>query len=249
MSAAPVAILSLLGIALAALYARVGLLVARRAGASGEHAMAFFAAFWIGVAGYGFLDAAWALALAFVDVPLALAVAILHAKVALGVAAFFGLVYYLLFLYTGRRWLLAPVAIAYGAIYAVVEYYYVWREPVGQHLGAWSAGLDYAKESAAFHDAVTLLLFVPPALAAVAYAMLVAVVQQREARRRVAITASSLAVFFASLTLGWLNGRIPWWPVAEKALALGAALAVLWTLSPGRLDARGTATAERPQQV
>lgn len=219
---------SLLSMGVAVLYVAVGQRIARR-GAT-HLPLRLFAVFWTGMAAYGLLDASWALAVATGSVPLAVSLVVLHLKIAAAVTAFGGLVAYLLAIYTGRENVTWLVLGAYLALFAVVTYFYVWRAPVGQHLTTWGASLDYAREGGLFQKVVVVLLFVPPGLCAVAYAMLLRVVEEPHARRRVAATSAALVVLFASLTLGWLNGKLPWWGIAEKVLALGAALVVLWTM-------------------
>lgn len=219
---------SALAIGVAVLYAAVGRRVAGREGA--PLPLLMFGLFWAGMAAYGFLDAGWALAVAWLGVPLGASLVVLHLKILAAVAAFAGLVAYLLAIYTGRERVTWAVLAAYAGLYALVTYYYVWRDPVGQHVTAWGASLDYARPGGAFQRAVVLLLFVPPALSAIAYAALLRVVEEPAARRRVAATATSLGVLFAGLTLGWLDGTLPWWGLAEKLLALAAALGVLWSM-------------------
>jgi len=212
----------------ALLYAAVGRRVSLR-GAS-HLPLRLFGLFWLGMAAYALLDASWALAVAAWDVPLAASLVVLHLKIAAAVAAFGGLVAYLLAIYTGRERVTWVVLAAYLGLFVLVTYFYVWRGPVGQHVTTWGASLDYARPGGLFQQAVVVLLFVPPAASAVAYALLLRVVEEREARRRVLATSSALAVLFAGLTLGWLDGKWPWWGLAEKVLAVSAALVVLWTL-------------------
>lgn len=210
------------------LYAAVGLRVAAR-GAS-RLPLRLFALFWTGMAAYALLDAAWALAVASLDVPLAASLVVLHLKIIAAVTAFAGLVAYLLAIYSGRERVTWVVLGAYLLVFVVVTYFYVWRGPVDHHLTTWGASLDYARPGGLFQQAVVVLLFVPPALSAVAYAFLLRVVHEPRARLRVAATSAALVILFAGLTLGWLNGKWPWWGLAEKVLAVTAALVVLWTM-------------------
>ena len=212
----------------AVVYAAVGLRVARRGAA--RLPLRLFGVFWTGMAAYALLDASWALAVASWDVPLAVSLVVLHLKIVAAVTAFGGLVAYLLAIYTGRERVTWLVLGAYLGLLVLVTYFYVWRGPVDQHLTTWGASLDYARPGGLFQQVVVVLLFVPPALCAVAYAFLLRVVREPRARMRVLATSTALAVLFAGLTLGWLNGKWPWWGLAEKVLAIAAALVVLWTL-------------------
>lgn len=234
---------SVLGLGVALLYGAVGWRVAHRG--AGQVPLRLFALFWVGMAAYGLLDAGWALCVAWPGVPLAASLVVLHLKILAAVAGFGGLVAYLLAIYTGRERVTWVVLAAYAALFVLVTYFYAWRGPVDQHLTTWGASLDYARPGGAFQKLVVVLLFVPPALSAVAYAALLRVVDEPAARRRVAATAASLAVLFAGLTLGWLNGTLPWWGLFEKVLALSAALGVLWSLRDAAREREGRDAARR----
>lgn len=216
---------SLLGVGLAGLYFGVAFLVARRA--EGAWPRRLFAVFWAGIATYGLLDAAWALGVARGDVPLAVSLMVLHLKVAAAVTAFACLTSFMIVVYSGREGAARVVLAAYAVVFLVTTFFYAWRDPVGHHLTTWGASLEYAKPGGWFQRGVIVLLFVPPGVSAVAYALLLRHVKERRQRLRVATTSLALVALFSGLTLGWLNGTLPWWGLAEKVLALAAVLAVL----------------------
>ena len=208
------------------LYAAAGVRFARRARLAG-HAVALYSLFWFGLAFFGLTDGAWSLAVPLADPPLAVGVAILHLKTLVGAAAFLGLVHYLLYVYTGSRRILAPLVAFYAVVYAVVAWSYVVAQPVGQEARAWRSGLVYANPGTAWDVAASLLLFVPPLLAAIAYAGLLRHAGEPAQRRRVVATSLAFAAFFGGLLVGWLL-EPAWWPPVEKALAIATAALVLW---------------------
>lgn len=234
MTAATVLAGSLLGLCLAACYVGVGVGYGMRARAEKARTPhAFFTLFWVGIGAYGLLDAAWSLAVLAGVSNLAFATAALHLKVALGVLAFYGIVQYLLLVYTDDWRTLPWVTLFYMVVFLVVTYFYVWQGPRAETLVDWNAQLVYAKPHGAFWDVVVALLFVPPALAAVAYAFLLRRAKEPRQRARILAVSLSLVVFFGGVGLAWLAEDLPWWGLAEKLLGLGTAVTVLAALRYG----------------
>lgn len=220
----PLVAASLLAIAGGLVYALLGtrfLALARRA-----PMQASFALFWLGIAAYAVLDSAWGLAVPLLDPPLAYGLAVLQLKILAGTVGFFGLVYYLAYLYTGRKGLLWPLLVFYVFVYAFTTYAYAARDPIGQEARMWGSGLTYANPGGPLSDAAYALLFGPPLLAAIAYGALLPRAGTRQQRLRILATSLAFAVFFGGLLLGWLTTLVPHWPLVEKALAIVAGLVV-----------------------
>lgn len=221
---------SLLSIATGLAYAAVGLRFARRARRQeGPSALplGLFSLFWFAVAYYGITDGCWSLAVPTFDPPLALGVTILLTKTLAGCLGFFGLVYYLTYLYTGDRKAVVPLGAFYAVVYVLVLYSYLAADPVSQQVHPWRSGLVYANPGTLLDTLSVLLLFAPPLVAAIAYARLVTKTTDPRARRRIVTISAAFATFFGGLLFGWLGGSVwYWWPLAEKMLALGAIGAV-----------------------
>lgn len=217
-----------LGLACAAFFLVAAKRTWRRARDDASLPLSQFAVFWLGAAGYVGADALWSLAWIAGQDSLPLGVAILQLKLAAVCASFAGLVAYLLAIYTGRkpRTNLA-VASAYLALFLALESYYMWRGPLGDHVGFASLGLDYARGAPAVWRVLVVLLFGPPLVAAAAYARLWRVATEPGARRRVALTSASLFVFFAPELAGWFVGTWPGWFLVERGLALAAGVGML----------------------
>lgn len=232
MPAATLLVGSLVGLAASLAYLGIGLRIPAPPSQSARAALAAFRAYWIGLAAYGALDAGWSLAVALGGTDLDVAVVVLQLKVLAGVLAFYGLVFYVGAIYTGS---LVRVLVRgfYAALLVFVIYVYWWRAPLGVVAEPWSAALRYANDGAPYTTMV-ILLFVPPLLAAIAYASLVRHAADAPTRRRIVVVSASLAVFFGGTLAGWLVSGWLWWGLVEKLLALAAGLAVYVALSRPR---------------
>lgn len=216
-----------LALAGAVVYALIGARYARLARRTPMQAP--FALFWLGIAAYGLADGAWGLAVPLAQPPLASGVLVLHLKILAGCAAFFGLVYYLAYLYTGRFHLIWPLLVLYAGVFVVVTYSYVARDPVGQEVRAWGGGLTYANEGGILSKVAYALLFAPPLAGALAYGALLPRAATREQRLRIIATSAAFAVLFGGMLLGWMTNVVPGWPLLEKALAVAAGAAAFST--------------------
>lgn len=211
-------------------YLAVGVVFARQARGRGLP-LALFSLFWLAIGFYGVTDGLWSLAVPTLGPDLSVGVTILVLKTLVGCAGFFGLVYYLLFVYTGDRRLLVPLAAFYGLVYVVVLYSYLDAQPVGQVAQTWRSGLVYANGGTFLDLLGTLALFVPPLVATVAYARLVPKTHDPAQRRRVLTVSASLVVFFGGLLVGWVGiSAWFWWPLVEKGLGVATGVAVVWAL-------------------
>lgn len=209
------------------LYAVVGLRFARRARDARSTTLGLFALFWWALAFYGVADALWSLAVPLFSPPVAVGITILYTKTIVGCAGFLGLVNHLLVLYTGREDLLPRLAALYALIGVLVLYSYAVSDPVGQEAQTWRSGLVYANDGGLVGTLSVVALFLPPLLASLAYAALLARVREPELRRRIGTVSAALLAFFGGLLVGWTLAPA-WWPPVEKLLAIGAAVSVLW---------------------
>lgn len=233
---------ALLALPIVGLYFATGALVLRRRRDTGVPAFAWFALFWLGVGTYGLAEAAWSLAWLAGAHGLWLGLLVLQVKIFASVSAFLGLVAYVALLVTGRRRLLRPLVAAYALLFLATETFYLWKGPIGQRVGLWGMRLDYVQTSVEpWWTMLLVALFVPPMLAALAYASLARIADDPILRRRIGLMALALLGFFGPLLLGWMSGNIPWWGLAEKGLSLLTALAGLAAMGDA---ARGTGTLE-----
>src|SRR5688500_3594041 len=173
---------ALFALVTSAIYVFVGYRLTRRAlPQSGKLAAAGFVAFWYGLAISSLAGATGIQALlASVDA-LSLGLVLVLTQVSLLAisVALCGLLYYLVYLYTGwhRAWI--PIAAFYLAFYAFLQYFIWDAGPVGIRNERWSVAVQYQKdiENAPITDpyilALVIGLLVPQILASLAYLTLV----------------------------------------------------------------------------
>lgn len=221
------------------LFATVGALTLRReARGEARGAIRGFAAWWLGAAivlslsGVGTL-----LGLAGVLDP-AVHTALLHLRaVPISIGAF-GLLYYLLYLYTGTtRWRL-PLAAFYAVQFAFTIYYFQSLAPLRVEPTAWeiriaSTGTPDAAVSVAFG----VLLAAPVLAAAAAYASLLRYLTDRTHRFRVGVVSLAFFQWFGAILVGFLAGWTTreWFFLVYTVPGLLAAVLVLVAYRPPRL--------------
>lgn len=215
-------------LACAALYAWVGFVVFKR-GVSQDARLAnvLFATWWFGLAAFFVLVPAYIIpvrALGYHNVTFA--VVFLDVLLLFIVAAIWGLAYYLVYLFTGKRGWFWPVTIFYFALEGLILGLVAYLQPNGFDA---NGNLTYAREQLVGAPAIILglLYSVPVILAALGYASLYFRSKEPTARYRVALVSGGFLVQFgwsAISTILQLNRRYP----NSTALSLvGDAVAVL----------------------
>lgn len=216
-------------LAAAALYAYVGVLTLRRPGsADARLAIQLFAVWWFGLAGTTAIGGVRGL-LGFAGLTgLGLFATLTYLNMVLYMGAIGGLVYYFLYLFTGRRGLVVPV----GAIYLVglvgAIYFIAASAPAAVEVGRFQARLVYANPLSQEAAAPLLLLLLVPALGGTA-AYLSLALREREAtqRYRILLVSTGIIVWFLSSTALALSGRFfadEAWQFGWRFVGLVAAL-------------------------
>jgi hypothetical protein len=223
--------------AVAVVYEVVGYRLSRHR-VAGDSRAAFqgFAIWWQGLAATGALAAVLSLVVAFDALPLAgLRVLgfLLGIPFVVGLA---GLVFYLSYLFTGRRSLLWPIA----GVYALYELLQVWQalrsSATGVFVRNWRPTLAIAPPASATFTALSLLLLlVPPLAGAIAYLGLLGRTSDATSRYRIGMVAGSILAWLASV----LAISIPValgdaWQVASRAVVIASALALYLAYRPPR---------------
>lgn len=216
----------------AAVYVAVGVVVGRRpVEQRARLALAAFEAWWYGL---GLATACGAVTTALaattgigVDPLLAITLVIL----ALICLALWGLLYYLVYLFTGRRGAWLPLAVFYVAYFGFLVWLILSAGPVGVESDDWGVQLEYRDPLAdtALGMVALALLILPQIVGALAYFSLVFRLDERAARFRVAVVSGSILVWFGSSYLASATGVSdrPSWQVATRLIGLAAALAIL----------------------
>lgn len=218
-----------------ALYVYVGRVVSRRK-VEGDARLASnaFATWWFalgGVTGAGGLMNVAAY-LGFTD--LALWTTYTYVVFLILCAALWGLLYYLVYLFTGSRKLVVPITAFYAVYFAYLVYLITTLQPNGVKVGEWSTTLSYAKTaSRPVTLAVLIALVAPHVVGAIAYARLYFKVDNATQKYRIGLVSGTIIAWFgSSLVVSVLQIGGPWWQVASRLIGVAAAVAIYLAFRP-----------------
>jgi hypothetical protein len=228
---------AIFSLASAGIYFYVGHSLSRRHVASQDARLAWnlFVVWWYALAGTTLAGAVLSLlgALSITDLPLFLTFTQLN-LLAICIALH-GLIYYLLYLFTGSRKVLAPLTIFYIAYYILLTYYINSREPVSVLVGKWNTTLAYQQSlTGPFFAVILILLVVPQIIGAAAYFTLYFRVKEATQKYRVAVVSWSIIIWFLSAFIASISGlsQYDWWQITSRLIGLSATLAILMAYRP-----------------
>lgn len=228
---------ALLSILCAGIYFYVGQVLRRRRSDSPDSRLAWrlFVAWWYALSAATLSGAILSLLGAFGIVGLPLFTTITIVNFLAICVALYGLVFYLLYLYTGKRWILAPLSIFYIAYYGLLVYYVQASQPISVTVQPWRATLVYQNplRGPIFSLALILLLF-PPIVGGLAYFMLYFQVKPATQRYRILLVSWSIIIWFLSTFFVSSAGLSDenWWQVISRLIGLAAALTILFAYQP-----------------
>src|SRR5688572_8259697 len=163
---------ALFALAAASIYAYVGWRLSRRVVASVEAKLAWqsFTVWWYGLAATtlvgGLLDLFGALGLTI----LPFFITATYINLLVICLALWGLLYYLIYLFTGNNQLLLPLAIFYILYFAFLVYYITASAPEGINVERWDTSLDYRTPlTGPFFLLLIGLLLLPQVIGGLAY--------------------------------------------------------------------------------
>lgn len=208
----------------------------RAASPAGRRALRAFGVWWFGLA---VTVAANAIKEAVVAADLDAATflnAFQYAYVLALCAAVWGLLYYLVYLFTGHERAYWPLATFY-ALYATTALWVIASmTPAGVTEGKWFVQWAYANPTPGgpILIVLTLLLLLPQIGAAVVYLRAASGTPDRMARFRVRVVAWSLILWLGIQLLApfLMLGRFEWWQAGGRLVGLAAALAILVAYRP-----------------
>lgn len=178
-------------------------------------------------------------------------VAVVYAGVLPLCAGLAGLLHYLLFVVTGERRWLVPIAGGYMAYFAVGIGYIASLGPVGFATAPWSLSVVYANAAGGWPLWTLLTVLVTPPLAALApYLRLYARLESATQRYRLVLVSASIVTWFLSIVVAsevGLEQLVAFHPLSRVA-SLAAALAVYFAYAPPAFVQRRLA-ATRPTLV
>lgn len=228
---------ALFAIASSGIYFYVGHRLVRRRITSSEARLAwiFFVVWWYALAATTLVSGLLNLLGAFTAAHLALYVTLTYVNLLAICVALYGLLYYLLYLFTGNARLFTPLTLFYIGYYILILYYFVYRDPIGLQIRRWDVTLQYERAlSGPFFLVVLVLLIFPQIIGSLAYFSLFFRLQDPTRKYRIAVVSWSIVIWFGSSFLASVSGlaQQDWWQIVSRLIGLSAALAILLAYEP-----------------
>jgi len=231
---------ALFAIATAGVYIYVGWRLSKRVISSSRAQLAWgsFTVWWYGLAGITLITAFQSLlgAVGFTSLPLFVTAA--YINILILCLALCGLLYYLIYLFTGSsNRSLILLAVFYLIYYMLLVYYITASTPGDVKVDRWSTSLDYRSElTGPFFGLILALLFLPQIIGSLMYFSLYFKVSDLTQKYRVLLVSWSIIIWFLSPLLGLLGvlAQHDWWQLASRLISLAAALTILMAYLPPR---------------
>lgn len=220
---------SSLGASVAAgMFLAAGLTVRQRVVSSdAEPAMQLLAVWWLGLAVFAVAGASMDLTFALGVSQLTVLVAFHFARIASLCIGLWGLMFYVAYVFTGRRKLLAPLAGLFSLYYAALVFFLTLGEPYGVATAPFPR-LELAQP---ILDAVSIgvLAIIPPLVAALVYLLLFRRASELSQRVRIVLVSVGTILWFLGALAREAEVADLWVPLV---LGLLAAWSVLWAYAP-----------------
>jgi len=230
---------ALFAVTAASIYSYVGWRLSKRVISSSEARLAWgsFTIWWYGIAATTLIGGFLSLFGAFDLTSLPLFVTATYINILVICLALWGLLYYLIYLFTGNRRLLVPLAVFYMTYYVLLVYYITASIPGDVNVGRWSATLAYRTPlTGPFFGLLIVLLLLPQILGGFAYFTLYFRVSDATQKYRILLVSSSIIVWFLSPFVALAGGLAEqdWWQFVSRLIGLAAALTILMAYLPPR---------------
>jgi hypothetical protein len=203
-----------------------------------QQAMVLFAVWWISLGVYALGGANEDVLAAFGLQPFALFVALRYMQIIAVCIGLWGLMYYLAYVLTGMRRLMAPLAGFYAAYYAILIFLVTRGIPAAIHVEPWRTSLVFVTPVMGAL-AVALLLVIPPMVGGVTYLALLREAPSRAHKVRIALISLSTLAWSGSIVLR--DGGIA--AAGPVVLGLVSALSISWAYQPPGWIAKQVAAA------
>lgn len=245
---------TLFSIASAAIYGYVAVRLSQRtiSNPGARLAWQLFDLWWFCLAATTLLSGILHLLGVFNIVSLPLFVALTHVNILLICIALWGLLYYLVYLFTGSQRFLTPLTISYVFYYVLLVYYITVSDPARVEITQWTTRLVYAHPfTGTFFALVLVLLVFPQILAALAYFTLFFRVREATQRYRVLLVSWCIILWFGSAFVASVAGlsREDWWQIVSRLIGLGAAMGILCAYFPPGIIRRRFGVASIAEQI
>lgn len=146
------------------------------------------------------------------------------------------LLYYLVYLFSGKPGAIVPIAGFYTLYFLLLVYYISFSKPIGVEVSGLDASIQYADRiGGVFFGVVLALLVLPQILGGLAYATLWFRVRHPTQRYRIALVSTTIIVWFGSALVGAATGasqRWEYWSLLSRMIGLTASLLLLAAYFP-----------------
>jgi hypothetical protein len=182
-----------------------------------------FSLFWLGLAVVTLIEGIESGVAAFLIPSLALVVTLYYIEILVLCIVLWGLVGYLIHLYTGRAYLV-PLSGMYVLLYVLLVYFITASGPSAVTVAQGAVGLRYATQvGGPILGVLVLILVIPELLGSILYFTLFFRTQDRTARYRIALVSWGLLAFFGLDFIG-VGARLGG---GTAAVAVGAVLGII----------------------
>jgi len=223
----------------AGIYGYVGWRLGKRVISSAEARLAWgsFTVWWYGLAATTLIGGFLSLFGAFGLTSLPLFVTATYLNILIICLALWGLLYYLIYLFTGNRRSLVPSVVFYMIYYILLVYYITASIPDNVEVGRWDTSIVYrVPPTGPLVVIILVMLLLPQIIGGLAYFSLYFRVAEITQKYRILLVSLSIIVWFLSpvVALAGGLGQQDWWQFASRLIGLAAALTILMAYLPPR---------------
>jgi hypothetical protein len=220
-------------------YAYIGWWLSKRAVSSSEGRLAWqaFTIWWFALAITTLVSGIQNLLGALGLADLVLFITASYINILVICVALWGLLYYLIYLFTGNSRSLVPLTIFYMIYYVFLVYYITASMPNNVEISRWKTALAYRNTlTGPFFVILIVFLLVPQIIGGLAYFTLYFRVSDVTQRYRVLLVSWSIILWFISPVLALAGGlsEQDWWQLISRLIGLGAAFVILMAYLPPR---------------
>ncbi len=228
---------SLFSVVDAGIYAYTGWRLSERKIKSAESSLAWrlFTVWWYGIAVTTFINGILSLLGGIAEISLPLFVSITYINILIICIALWGLLYYLIYLFTGNPRTFLPLTVFYILYYALLTYYITASGPSNVQVNRWNVALSYRSPlNGPLFVLVLLLLILPQMIGSLAYFTLYFRVKEATQRYRILLVSLSIFVWFGSALAASATGfsQQDDWQIVSRVIGLAAALTALLAYMP-----------------
>ena len=230
---------ALFALAAAGIYTYVGWRLGKRVIPSSDARLAWvsFTVWWYGLAAATLIRGLLNLfgAMGLTDLPIFVTATYLNIQAIC--IALMGLLYYLIYLFTGNRNSLGLLAICYIFFYILLVYYITASTPNAVNVERWNTGIAYSNPpTGPFIILLLVLLLVPHIIGGFAYFSLYFRVTEITQKYRIFLVSWSIILWFLSPVVAMAGGlsQQDWWELASRLIGLAAAGTILMAYLPPR---------------